>query len=253
MSLFLITLHAALIRIPMKRSKIFTAFYLPGIAFFLLVFMIRCQEDFQNIPIIEEVTVTPDTVDAGGVVLLITKASDADGEDLVYSYSLNAGNISGYGDSVYWLAPLTGGQYRAIVRVTDPAGNQSVDSVKIFVIDSGKSPITGTASFPEDLNFDLSSAKVRLFTSIPDRVAGHCTDSVQVFGFGPIVSFTFPAVDPGYYYLDVWKDMDNSITLSSGDFLGWYGSGDYYSPMLKPIVVQQGIPAQVQVQANVIP
>jgi hypothetical protein len=240
------------ISILMKRIALLLSYSALVSLFFFLVFMSSCKEDVQNIPVVDLFSVDPDTVDAGGVALLTTLAYDADEEDLVYSYTVNGGVISGYGDSVYWLAPLTGGQYRAIVRVTDPSGNQTVDSVKMFVIDSGKSPVTGTASFPEGLNFDLSAAKVRLFASLADRAAGHLADSAQAFGFGPIVSFTFPAIEPGSYYLDVWKDMDNSITLSSGDFLGWYGSGDFTAPNLKPIIVQEGIPSQVQVQVNVL-
>jgi hypothetical protein len=237
----------------MKRLILTFSFISVCMLLFLSVFISSCKEDVQNIPVIENFISDPDTVEAGGIALLITTAEDADGEDLVYSYQVNAGTISGYGDSVYWLAPLTGGQYRAIVRVTDPAGNQSVDSVRIYVIDSGKSPITGTASFPEGINFDLSDAKVRLFTSLAQRALGVCADSAEVFGFGSIVSFKLPAIEPGTYYLDVWKDMDNSITLSSGDFLGWYGSGGFTSPDLKPIIVQQGVPSQVQVQVNVMP
>lgn len=220
--------------------------------FIALLFVSSCKEDIQNIPVIDEFKVFPDTVEAGGLALLSAKATDADGEDMVYSYIVNGGTVIGYGDSVYWHVPLTGGWYNAILRVTDPAGNQTMDSTKVFVIDSGMSPITGTASFPESVNFDLSGAKVRLFTSLADRALGHAADSTEVFGFGSIVSYTFPAVEPGTYYLDVWKDMDNSITLSTGDFLGWYGTGDFNSPLLKPIIVQSGIPSQVQVQVNVV-
>lgn len=212
-----------------------------------------CNEKVQSVPVIQSMTISPDSVNAGGIALIIVNASDADGDALVYSYAASGGKISGYGDSVYWLAPLTPGYYTTTVRITDVAGNQAIDSVKLYVRDSGKSQITGTASFPEGINFNLSSSKVRLFTSLADRIKGQSFDSVYVFGVGSIVSFTFPPELPGTYYLDVWKDMDNSITLSSGDYLGWYGSGNFSQPELKPLVVLPGITSQIQVQVNVTP
>jgi len=224
-----------------------------SLTIFTLLLISSCSEKVQSIPTIEKAIVSPDTVEASGIALLTITASDADGDELVYSYTTNGGKISGYGDSVYWLAPLKGGYYTTIVRVTDPAGNQAIDSIKLFVLNSGKSAVSGTASFPEGLNFDLSSSKVRLFTSLAARAAGLSSDSTTVFGFGPIVSFSFPAVDPGTYYLDVWKDMDNSITISPGDFIGWYGSGDFINPEFKPLVVQNELPSQVQIQVNVVP
>jgi len=230
---------------------------LPAIICFLvpavILFSISCNEKVETIPMIDSITVAPDTVAAGGIALITVIAADQDGDELVYSYAPQAGKISGYGDSVYWFAPTKGGLYKTIVRVTDPSGNQTSDSIRLFVLNSGKSEIVGTASFPENIIFDLSMAKVRIYTSIAARAAGQAADSTNVFGFGPIVSYRFPLVTPGTYYLDVWKDMDNSLTFSSGDFLGWYGSGDFAAPVLKPIIVQDSISSQVQVQMNVMP
>ncbi|NVO20355.1 MAG: hypothetical protein HXX13_11675 [Bacteroidetes bacterium] len=231
-------------------------FYILGflsVALITALFISSCSEKVQSIPTIDGVLLSMDTVPAGSIALLTVLASDADGDELVFSYTTNGGKISGYGDSVYWLAPLQGGLYRTIIRVTDPSGNQVSDSVKLYVLPSGKSALSGTASFAEGKKLDLSSAKVRLFTSLAARSAGQSADSVNVFGFGSIVSFSFPAVAPGTYYLDVWKDMDNSITLSPGDFLGWYGSGDYANSLLKPIVIEENTPKQLQVEMNVVP
>lgn len=224
-----------------------------GLLLFFCLFSVSCTKEIQNIPVIESFSVSPDTVIAGDIALLTSVATDADNEDLVYSYNVSAGQLSGYGDSVYWLTPLYAGIYNSVLRVTDPNGNQSIDSVKLVVLSSGMSTVSGTASFPEGVNFDLSDAKVRLFASIADRNAGHSLDSTRVFGFGSIVSFKFPAVEPGTYYMDVWKDMDNSYTISTGDFIGWYGSGDFVYPNLKPLVVQDGMPVQAQIQVAVKP
>jgi len=236
--------------------KKFLNILLPVVSFLVpaaMLFIFSCNEKVETVPVIDSITIAPDTVAAGGIALIVVSATDQDGDELVFSFSPQAGKISGYGDSVYWLAPTKGGLYKTIVRVTDPSGNQTSDSIRLFVLNSGKSEIVGTASFPEDIVFDLSLAKVRIYTSIAARAAGQAVDSTNVFGFGPIVSYRLPLVTPGTYYLDVWKDMDNSLTQSSGDFLGWYGSGDFAAPVLKPVVVQDSISSQVQVQMNVMP
>ena len=54
------------------------------------------------------------------------------------------------------------------------------------------------------------------------------------------VSFTLSNVNPGNYYLDVWKDIDNSATWTSGDYVGWYGSGGLGSPQLTEFQIAQG-------------
>jgi hypothetical protein len=224
-----------------------------GLTLITLLAISSCKDKVQTIPNILGVTLYPDTVEAGGVAVMTIDAYDEDGDELVYSYTPSGGTITGYGDSVYWLAPIHGGIYTTLVRVTDPSGNQSIDSVKLYVINSGKSAVSGTASFPSNLQFDLSDSKVRLFTSLQARAAGQSVDSTKVFGFGPIVSFTFPQVVPGSYYLDVWKDMDNSITLSSGDFIGWYGNVNFTNPVFKELIVQDSLPVNISLQMDVMP
>lgn len=234
--------------------KLYLSWIIAGLTGLLITFLLltsSCTEKVETIPAISSFTISHDTVESGGIALLTTHASDEDGDELVYFYVTTGGSITGYGDSVYWFAPVTGGVYRAIVRVTDPAGNQSIDSINLVVLNSGNSEIVGTASFPEGMNYDLSESKVRLFTSLAARQAGQCTDSTVVFGFGSIVSFKFPSVPPGTYYLDVWKDVDKSVNISTGDFMGWYGKGDFISPDLRPVTVVENTPFQAQIQVQV--
>jgi len=109
----------------------------PALLLLMMNLLVSCNEELQTIPRVDAMQILPDTVEAGGVALIVTSALDEDGDELVYSYTATAGKINGYGDSVYWLAPFEGGVYNAIVRVTDPDGNQSIDSVKLVVLDSG--------------------------------------------------------------------------------------------------------------------
>jgi hypothetical protein len=211
-----------------------------------------CEKTIHSIPVIDSLRITPDTVDAGGIAMISVVASDADGEDIAITYSPAAGLVSGTGTPVYWLAPAIGGTYAIAVNVTDATGNIITKYDTLIVRNSGKSDITGTASFPEGENFNLAFSKVRLFATLADRQNGNAVDSTEVFGFGPIVSFKLPQVAPGTYYLDVWKDIDNSLTISTGDYIGWYGSGSYLHPVLQPVVIEQDVPTQLQLQMGVM-
>ena len=212
-----------------------------------------CKKELATVPVIDSLKTSSDTINAGGTALIRVSASDADGDALAYSYVVDGGKILGIGDSVYWQAPYTANRYKITVLVTDITGNQVSRDVYIVVMKSGKSGITGIASLPQSLNLDLSTSVARLYTSAENRSKGIACDSVNVFGFGPIVTFTFLQENPGTYFLDVWKDIDKSLTLSTGDHLGWYGSGSHTAPILLPIVLPADTTTQVQLQMNIVP
>ncbi len=97
--------------------------------------------------------------------------------------------------------------------------------------------VQGNASFPAGTSGDLSNAKVSLYLTLDDWYGNSPVLFTTAKGSGATVSFSFDNMNPGNYYLDVWKDIDNSGTWSVGDFVGWYGSGGLGSPALTPLQV----------------
>ena len=91
--------------------------------------------------------------------------------------------------------------------------------------------VTGTAKLPVGTSGDLSNAKVSVYSTWDNWNNNSPIKFVAVQGSGATVTFTMP-LNAGNYYLDVWKDADNSGTWSLGDFVGWYGSGGLGSPLL---------------------
>jgi len=55
-------------------------------------------------------------------------------------------------------------------------------------------------------------------------------------------------ITPGVYYLDVWKDNDNSLTYSNGDYLGWYRSGNLLNKNLYQIQIAEGETKHITIQ-----
>lgn len=106
--------------------------------------------------------------------------------------------------------------------------------------DDKETKITGTASFPAGTSGDLSNAKVSLYTSYDNWLNNQPIRFVTVSGAGASVTFEILDVLPGNYYLDIWKDIDNSATWSFGDYVGWYGSGGLGSPSLTEFQIAEG-------------
>ena len=190
-------------------------------------------------PLISSVAVSPSSVAANGVVSVAVTATDPDGDNLTYAYTATGGAIQGNGANASWTAPGQAGSYSVTVTVTDGKGG-TVSSNGSLNVSAPVTQITGSASFPAGTSGDLSNAKVSIYTSYDNWVNNSPIKFGTVSGSGANVSFALTDINPGNYYLDVWKDNDNSGTWTTGDFVGWYGSGGLGSPTLTEIQITEG-------------
>lgn len=128
-------------------------------------------------------------------------------------------------------------------------------SLVIMIAGCKKEKVTmvkGTASFPAGVSGDLVNSKVSLYTSYENWNNNQPIKFIAVSGTGASVSFEIKDVLPGNYYLDIWKDIDNSATWSSGDYVGWYGSGGLGSPALTEFQIIDGQTVDVNVNMYII-
>jgi hypothetical protein len=88
-------------------------------------------------PFINSLTTDCPRVKPGHTATITCVASDPDGDELSYSWSAEAGNISGEGDTVTWVAPNDYGTYTIIVTVADGRGSQVIQSLDIIVCGCG--------------------------------------------------------------------------------------------------------------------
>ncbi|MFC2122045.1 Ig-like domain-containing protein, partial [Bacteroidota bacterium] len=178
---------------------------------------------------------------AGGTVTVMAVASDSDGDNLTYSWIPTGGAISGTGPAVTWTSPSTAGAYSITVTVTDGNGGTASSSATLTVTAvSASTNITGTASFIAGVNGDLSNSKISIYTSLANWNSNSPIRFTASVGSGSSVTFVMNNVLPGNYYLDVWKDCDNSAGWSLGDFVGWHGSGGLGSPFLTEFQITEG-------------
>ncbi len=223
-------------------KKIFTVLMMTTLSmmFVLILSSSSCNKTPVNQnPVISSVSVTPASVAANGVVTVAVTASDPDGDNLTYAYNATGGAVQGTGANASWTAPGQAGSYSVTVTVTDGKGG-TVSSNGSLTVSAPVTQITGSASFPAGTSGDLSNAKVSIYTSYDNWANNSPIKFGTASGSGANVSFTLTDINPGNYYLDVWKDNDNSGTWTTGDYVGWYGSGGLGSPALTEIQLTNG-------------
>ncbi len=210
------------------------------LALFMGLIFTSCKKDPSNSnPVISGVTVSPGMVNANGTATINVNAIDPDGDALTYSYSVTGGAVTGSGATATWTAPSSEGAHSVTVTVADGKGGTATGNGALTV-QPAVTQVTGSARFPAGTSGDLSNAKVSLYTSYDNWNANQPIKFSAVSGTGATVSFTITGVNPGNYYLDVWKDVDNSGTWTIGDYVGWYGSGGLGSPVLTEFQISEG-------------
>lgn len=205
----------------------------------LVTYSCKKDEEENKPPTISSVVVNPASVNANGIATVTVTASDPDGDALTYAYTVSGGSIVGTGASASWTAAAQEGAFSVTVLVSDGKGGQASSNGSLTVMPA-VTQITGTASFPTGTNGDLSNSKVSIYTSWDNWNANQPIKFGAVTGSGASVSFTLTNVNPGNYYLDIWKDQDNNGFWTSNDYIGWYGSGGLGSPALTEFQIAEG-------------
>jgi hypothetical protein len=90
-----------------------------------------------NPPIIESLTAEWGRLKKASNTPITCVASDPDGDELIYTWSADAGNFSGEGATVTWVAPNDYGTYPITVATSDGRGGEDINSLEITVCGCG--------------------------------------------------------------------------------------------------------------------
>lgn len=227
----------------------YTFFLLAGIAIF------GCTKTIENDPpIIISVAINPTVIMPGSSALVEVVVIDNNGDNISYEYMPSAGTVIGNGPSVSWLSPVTGGIYYLAIKASDNNGGVSYDTINMLVSENAiPTRILGTAAFSTGVSGNLTEAKIGLFTSLSKWTDKEPLRSVTTTGGSfSIVNFTMDNLEPGTYFLDIWKDNDFSATWSNGDYVGWYGTGSESNPILRSFKLLKGQTIKVNLQMYVL-
>jgi hypothetical protein len=121
-------------------------------------------------------------------------ASDPDGDALSYDWSASAGELSGDGDTVTWVAPTSEGSYSVAVTVTDGRGAEVMDHVAITVRTNNAPTIAGLIA-DADWTTPAGSLRVTCTASDPDgdeMTYEWSAAAGDISGTGAVVNWTAP-------------------------------------------------------------
>jgi len=194
---------------------------------FLVVIFIGCEEDVvteptNKAPKIKSISSSPASVKVNEAVILNCVATDADGDDLTYTWSADEGNfISGtFGRSVTWRSPSEEGTFLIQVIVSD--GKEINEKEKTIISNTDYGVLTGFV-WDKFLGEGISGVKI----SILDRVA--YTDSNGLYQMANFQRGTYTIIGEKEHYIsfegeitfhNVDRDFDMAMDYLLSDLSG---------------------------------
>jgi uncharacterized protein (DUF2141 family) len=112
--------------------------------------------------------------------------------------------------------------------------------------------IAGTVTVQPGSPANPTNARAAVYSSLADFGNDAWVKQAAVTQSGSVWTFSIE-LNAGTYYIDVWKDNDNSGTITVGDIYGYYTTGQGGAPA--PVMVAQGqmTPVTMMVAVAVAP
>lgn len=112
--------------------------------------------------------------------------------------------------------------------------------------------ISGTLTLQAGMSGNLDNTQVAIYANYDDWNYMRVLKFTAASGGGSSATYTITDVTPGTYYLDAWKDLDNSGWFTAGDLFGVYGTTAWPGPTLAPLSVSAGQTATINVSMIVL-
>jgi len=161
-----------------------------------------------NSPVISNLTASPTWALPSASLNVTCDASDSDGDELSYEWTVTGGNITGTGTVVHWITPDEVGVYYVTVVVTDGHGRSDTQTLPVSVV-------TGEPPTIEDLVITADHCYLKTNTS-PYRVGKGKDFYIQCTVAGPGTGLSYN-----------WSCSDGQIAEVSedGSMITWTAPG----------------------------
>ena len=133
----------------------------------ILLLILSCTAPSNHEPIITSLDADPVRVIPLANCQIACKASDVDGDELGYNWSMSGGELSGEGAVITWTAPHSEGSHNITVVVTDGRGGAVSDCVLIMVR-ANNAPFINDLVASAEWAFPLGSLDVTCDALDPD-------------------------------------------------------------------------------------
>jgi len=98
-------------------------------------------------PVIQAIQPAQKYIGPGQDLNILCKASDPNGDTLLFTWTANAGGLDGSGDQIIWSAPSQEGIYQIQVQVDDGRGEKASALVDILVRDFADGPVPSLLAY----------------------------------------------------------------------------------------------------------
>ena len=173
-------------------------------ALIMLLLTSSCTAPTNHAPSITSLDAEPARVLPLASCQIVCNASDADGDELSYNWSMSGGELSGEGATVTWTAPPSEGSHNITVLVTDGQGGAVSDCVLIMVRVNNP-PVVNNLVASADWTLPLGSLDVICDALDPDDDELNyewSTNGGSIIGTGCEVVWTAPE-EVGIYAITV--------------------------------------------------
>ena len=185
------------------NKRIFPAITVAAVLVVLLLGS-SCATSTNRQPIITSLEAEAEGVTPSDSLQVMCTASDPDGDQLGYVWSASAGEISGNGDTVTWVAPPSEGSYSVAVTVTDGRGGEVTDYVTVAVRTNGPPTIS---SLIADADWTTPSGTIQVTCTASDADGDELSyewsaTGGSITGTGAVVDWIAPG-EVGMYDITV--------------------------------------------------
>ena len=145
-------------------------------------------------PVITSLTAEPAAVPPSRSCRIVCNATDSNGDELSYGWSVTGGRIVGEGATVSWIAPDSQGDYSVTVKVTDARGGEAMQQM-IVEVRTNRVPIISSLIAEPAWSLPSGSLQVACTASDPDGdVLSYewTATGGYISGAGEVVNWTAP-------------------------------------------------------------
>jgi len=174
----------------------------------ILLLVSSCTAPTNHKPIVTSLDAEPARVIPLASCQIVCNASDVDGDELSYNWSMSGGEISGEGATVVWAAPGSEGSYNITVNVTDGQGG-AVSGFVVIMVRANDPPVINSLVASADWTLPLGSLNVicdALDTDDDELSYEWSTNGGSVTGTGCEVVWTAPEQVGTYAIIVVVRD-----------------------------------------------
>ena len=204
------------------------------------------EETTNTAPVIESLTADNLNVQPSSKTVISCQAYDADGDRMIYSWSVKGGTIASQGAQATWTAPAFSGTYSITVTVVDTENNSATGRIFMTVV-SGLPPVINNVLTKSQVTNteELSTITCVAYDPQGQQLKYYWqANQGEITGEGPIIIWKAPAkLTSNQGIITVTVANESGLTAIQSVYIYISGNEDPGSPVIKSLYA---VPSSVE-------